>query len=172
MAKRSSHGSPPNQPKNPTTAAFSSPIPHVAELGIELLEASGGRGLMRLPWQAQLVGNPETGVLHGGVVTTLIDSVCGIACLTALEAPQPIATLDLRIDYIRPATPKLDLFATAEAYKVTRQVVFLRATAYQGDPDDLVAAAVSTFMLTGRLGPRVPKARTTKDAASVTGGQP
>ncbi|MDH3235603.1 MAG: PaaI family thioesterase [Alphaproteobacteria bacterium] len=139
-------------PTSPTKAAFSAPIPHVAELGIELVEAVGGRGLMRLPWRSDLVGNPETGVLHGGVVTTLIDSVCGLACLTALEKPQPIATLDLRIDYLRPATPKRDIFAAAEAYKVTRQVVFLRATAYQDGPDDLVAAAVGTFMLTGRLG--------------------
>ena len=108
---------------------------------------------MRLPWQPHLVGNPETEVLHGGVVTTLIDSVCGMACLTALEKPQPIATLDLRIDYLRPATPRRDLFAAAQAYKVTRQVVFLRGTAYQDSPDDLVAAAVGTFMLTGRLGP-------------------
>jgi uncharacterized protein (TIGR00369 family) len=137
-------------------AAFASPIPHVAELGIETVEIANGRALMRLPWQPHLVGNPETGVLHGGVVTTLIDSVCGMACLTALEKPQPIATLDLRIDYLRPATPKRDLFAAAEAYKVTRQVVFLRATAYQDGPDDLVAAAVGTFMLSGRLGLRSP----------------
>lgn len=155
MADRptSSPGSGPDDgPTNPTKAAFSSPIPHVGELGIELIEAADGRGLMRLPWRSDLVGNPETGVLHGGVVTTLIDSVCGLACLTALEKPQPIATLDLRIDYLRPATPKRDIFAAAEAYKVTRQVVFLRATAYQDGPDDLVAAAVGTFMLTGRLG--------------------
>ena len=146
---------PPRKPPyNPTTAAFSSPIPHVAELGIELIEAGDGRGLMRLPWRANLVGNPETGVLHGGVVTTLIDSICGLACLTALEKPQPIVTLDLRIDYVRPATPTIDIFAAAHAYKVTRQVVFLRATAYQEDPEDLVAASVGTFMLSGRLGIR------------------
>jgi uncharacterized protein (TIGR00369 family) len=146
---------PPREPPhNPTTAAFSSPIPHVAELGIELIEAGGGRGIMRLPWRENLVGNPETGVLHGGVVTTLIDSICGLACLTALDEPQPIVTLDLRIDYLRPATPKLDIFAAAETYKVTRQVVFTRATAYQEGPDDLVAASVGTFMLSGRLGIR------------------
>jgi len=148
---------PTDGPVNPTKAAFSSPIPHVAELGIELVEAGGGRGIMRLPWRENLVGNPETGVLHGGVVTTLIDSICGIACLTALEKPQPIATLDLRIDYLRPATPRRDIFAAAQAYKVTRQVVFTRATAYQDGPDDLVAASVGTFMLTGRLGVRAAK---------------
>jgi len=135
-------------------AAFKSPIPHVADLGIELIEAGGGVAVMRLPYQERLVGNPETGVLHGGVVTTLIDTVAGVACLSGLDTPQPIATLDLRIDYLRPATPRVDLFARAEAYKMTRQVVFMRANAYQEGSDDLVANAVATFMMTGRLGPR------------------
>lgn len=135
---------------------FTDAIPHAAELGIEPVEAQGGVALLRLPWQERLVGNPETGVLHGGVITTLIDTVSGFAAITSLPSPQPIATLDLRIDYLRPASPRQDVFARAEAYKVTRQIVFVRASAYQDGPDDLVATAVGTFMLTGRLGPRAP----------------
>ncbi len=151
-----------------TKSIFGSAIPHVKDLGIEPLDAQGGKALMRLPYQDRLVGNPETGVLHGGVVTTLIDTVCGIAVLTSLARPQPIATLDLRIDYLRPATPHADLFARAEVYKITSQVVFVRATAYQSDVDDMVASAVGTFMLTGmptgRPGPRAG-AREVEDAA-------
>ncbi|MCW5770870.1 MAG: PaaI family thioesterase [Rhodospirillaceae bacterium] len=121
-------------------------IPHVAELKIEMVHSARGMAIMKLPYQERLVGNPETGVIHGGAVTTLIDTVCGLATITAPDEPSRIVTLDLRIDYLRPATPKRDLFARAEVYKLTRNVAFLRAEAYEDDPRDLVASATSTFM--------------------------
>jgi uncharacterized protein (TIGR00369 family) len=133
---------------------FSGLIPHMDVLGMEAVEAMNGVAVIRLPWRAELVGNPETGVLHGGVVTTLIDTVSGLAALTGLRQPEPVATLDLRIDYLRPATPQADLFARAECYRLTSLIAFVRATAYQGDLDDLVASSVSTFMLTKKLGPQ------------------
>lgn len=132
--------------------AFAGAIPHNLDLGIEPLDAQDGHALAKLPYDQRLVGDPETGVIHGGVVTTLIDTVCGLAVMTALDKPQPIATLDLRIDYLKPAVPEEDLLARAHAYKVTRQVVFVRATAYQSDEEKPIANAVGTFMLTGRLG--------------------
>jgi uncharacterized protein (TIGR00369 family) len=137
-----------------TRRVFAGLIPHMDVLGMETLEAADGVALIRLPWRADLVGNPETGVLHGGVVTTLIDSVSGLAAITGLRAPEPVATLDLRIDYLRPATPHEDLFARAECYRLTSRIAFVRATAYQADPDDLVVSSVSTFMLTKNLGPQ------------------
>lgn len=143
------------KPLPPAKAAFIGAIPHMRELGLEPLEGENGIAVMRLPWQEHLVGDPESGVIHGGVVTTLIDSVAGLAVLTALEAPRPIATLDLRIDYLRPATPHIDLFARAEVYRVTRQVVFVRASAYHQPESERdaaatdVASAAGTFMLTG-----------------------
>ncbi len=139
--------------EGPTRKAFAGAIPHTQDLGIEMLEAEGGHGLARLPYDKRLVGDPETGVIHGGVVTTLIDTVCGLAVMTALGKPQPIATLDLRIDYLKPAAPNEAVLARAHAYKVTRQVVFVRATAYQSDEEQPIANAVGTFMLTDRLGP-------------------
>lgn len=127
-------------------------IPHMAELNLEPVHATRGMAICKLPYQERLVGNPETGVLHGGVVTTLIDSVCGFAAISAPETPSPVATLDLRIDYLRPATPGRDLFARAEVYKLTRQIAFLKSEAYEDDPHDLVAAATGTFMYVGQGG--------------------
>jgi uncharacterized protein (TIGR00369 family) len=124
-------------------------VPHVKELGIETVHTAKGMAIMKLPYQARLVGNPDSGVLHGGAVTTLIDTVCGLAAITAPAQPSRVATLDLRIDYLRPATPGRDLFARAEVYKLTRNVAFLRAEAYESDPHDRVATASSTFMFTG-----------------------
>jgi len=131
-------------------AQYMGTLPHAKELGIVAVHVVRGMGILRLPYADKLVGNPENGVLHGGVVTTLIDTVCGLAALTAPPRPQPLATLDLRIDYLRPATPHLDLFARAEVTKITRQVIFLTSLAYQDDLADPVASAVATFMFTGR----------------------
>jgi uncharacterized protein (TIGR00369 family) len=137
-----------------TRRVFAGLIPHMDVLGMDTVSAADGVAIIRLPWRADLVGDPETGVLHGGVVTTLIDTASGLAAITGLETPEPVATLDLRIDYLRPATPRVDLFARAECYRLTSRIAFVRATAYQSDPDDLVASSVSTFMLTKTLGPQ------------------
>ena len=117
----------------------------------------GGGAVMELPYQDRLVGNPETGVLHGGAVTTLIDSVCGMAVASALDEPCPIATLDLRIDYLRPAVPGKALVARADCYKVTTQMAFVRSTAYHDSVDDPVATAAGTFILL--RGAATPKAK-------------
>ncbi len=121
-------------------------------LGLVLESATRERTVLRLPWQEKLVGNPATRVLHGGVITTLIDSACGYSLMSHLERLPDIATLDLRIDYLRPAEPDRDVFAAAEVYKLTSSIAFLRANAYheEGDP---IANAVATFM----LGANAPK---------------
>lgn len=129
-------------------------IPHNEELGTETIHATRGMAIMRLPYDAKLIGNPDDGVVHGGAVTTLIDSVCGLAVLTAPAQPRRIVTLDLRIDYLRPATPRHDLFARAEVYKLARDIAFVRATAYQDDLQDLVASATGTFMYVGNIQPK------------------
>jgi uncharacterized protein (TIGR00369 family) len=107
-----------------------------------------------LPYRADLVGNPDTGVLHGGVITALLDACSGAAVFAALPRLVPIATLDLRIDYLRPAQAGCAVQAHATCYKLTRNVAFTRAVAYHEDPDDPIAASVGTFMLSTRGGTR------------------
>jgi uncharacterized protein (TIGR00369 family) len=128
-------------------AAMLEHVPHMRELGLEVLELGQGNAIFRLAYQDRLIGDPETGVLNGGVITTVIDSVSGIAVQTALRKPVTIATLDLRIDYLRPSTPGSPVIARAECYKVTRHVAFTRATAWNDDPGDPLAHCVGTFML-------------------------
>ena len=86
-------------------------------------------------------------MLAGGPITAMLDSCCGMAVATLLKEPKPFATLDLRIDYAKPADPKKPVIAEAECYRITRSVAFTRAFAHQGDPKDPVAAAAGTFML-------------------------
>ena len=78
---------------------------------------------------------------------TVLDGCCGMSVATMLKAPEPFATLDLRIDYVRPAEPGKAVIAEAECYHVTRSVAFTRAFAHHGDPKNPIAAAAGTFML-------------------------
>jgi len=120
--------------------------PQSQALGMKVLSAGEGRATFVLPYREDLVGDPETGVIAGGAVTTLLDSTCGLAVMIAV-GPRSTATLDLRIDYMRRAQPGRDIVAEAHVYKMTRTIAFVRATAHDGDPDDPVAAAQAAFML-------------------------
>lgn len=126
--------------------------PQAVALGLETLEIGHARALIKLPYHADLVGDPETGVIAGGAVTTLLDHTCGQAVFAALSEPISVATLDLRIDYMRRAEPGLDVHVSAHCYKLTSSIAFVRAVAYDRDPDDPVAAAQAAFMLNSSAG--------------------
>jgi uncharacterized protein (TIGR00369 family) len=100
-----------------------------------------------IPYRQELVGDWERGVVFGGVITTLIDQAGGVATLCSLTEILTIATIDLRIDYLRAAEPARDLYATAECFKRTQSVAFVRARAWDRDPDDPFAHGIGTFML-------------------------
>jgi len=127
--------------------AFCQGIPHNRALGMRMLRFEPGLAVGTVPWDERLVGNTELRILHGGAITTLLDATCGAAVFSRLTTPVPIATLDLRIDYLGPAAPDRDVLARAECYKLTRNVAFVRAVAYQGEPEDPIASASGTFMI-------------------------
>src|SRR5262245_40165732 len=86
-------------------AAFVGFVPHNAALKLEVVDFARAVAVIRLPYAYHLVGHPETGVLHGGAITSLIDATCGASVYMVLETPIPIATLELRIDYLCAAPP-------------------------------------------------------------------
>lgn len=122
-------------------------VPHNKALGLELRAMSDARAELLLPYDPRLVGNPETGVLHGGAISALMDACCGAAVFQALQKPMAIATLDLRIDYLKPAAPGRAVIARAHCYKVTRHVAFVRGVAFLDSEDDPIATSAGTFML-------------------------
>jgi uncharacterized protein (TIGR00369 family) len=115
--------------------------------GLRLDRSAPGEAWSSLPYRPVFVGDTETGVLHGGVVTAMLDESCGMAVQLALDGTRAIATLDLRIDYQKPATPGLDIKAHSFCYRVTRSIAFVRSTAYQESEDDPVATATACFMV-------------------------
>lgn len=129
-------------------SAFAS-IPHCRLLGMRLDEVRRGSGMMSIDWDERLIGNPRTRVVHSGVVTALLDTLCGLVVMASVPEGTPLATLDLRIDYLRPATPEQTIRATAECYKVTSSVAFVRGLAFHDEHKDAIAHCTGTFMLGG-----------------------
>lgn len=131
---------------------FSENVPHNRALGIEIVDLQPREARFRLPYDEKLVGNPDTGVIHGGAITTLLDGASGAAVFATLAELVPIATLDLRIDYLRPAEAGRAINARATCYKLTRNIAFTRAVAYHEDPEDPIAHSVGTFMVSTKSG--------------------
>ena len=124
--------------------------PHALAIGMVLEQHGNQRCTLRIPYSDHLIGDPDTGVIHGGVITAALDNASGMAVRMGDEGPVEnvtMATLDLRIDYMRAANPGKDLYAEAECYKTTPQVAFVRAVAYDITAEDPVATSVATFMI-------------------------
>lgn len=126
--------------------------PHPAALGFQLGTIDDDGVTLALPWREDLVGDAASGVLAGGVISALLDHACGMAVWTAMDAYQPIATLDMRIDYLRAAEPGKTVFARAGTFRLSRSVAFVRGIAHDGDPEDPVAAVQAAFMLNSDAG--------------------
>ena len=134
------------------------------ELGLNATDAGEGYLVMELPYSDRIIGNPDTGVIHGGAITTLMDTASGSVMICGLDEFELCPTLDLRVDYMRPAEPRKPVYARAETYKITRNIIFTRCEAYQeeGEP---IATCVGTVMRIGN------EATTQPSRAPITGGE-
>ncbi|MCL6262766.1 PaaI family thioesterase [Craterilacuibacter sp. RT1T] len=128
-------------------------LPHCQTLGMQWVGVEGRKPTLKIEWREDLVGNPASGVIHGGVITSLVDTTSAIAVTANLPDFETIATLDLRIDYLTAAKPGKPIFCTAECYRLAGQVAFTRAICYQDSVDAPIAHGVATFM---RDSSRVP----------------
>jgi uncharacterized protein (TIGR00369 family) len=112
------------------------------------------RGTLTMPARPDWLGDTVRNVLHPGALTMLADSACGLAVMSALPQRVPIATLDLRMDHLRPAGPDADLHCEAHCHRLTRSVAFVDAEVWQADRSQPIATARGTFMLSTPAGTR------------------
>lgn len=122
-------------------------IGHGRALGLEFRASGSNWAELGLPWREELVGVPETGVLASGAIVSLIDTASGISVWVALDRFIPILTLDLRLDYLRPAIEGETIVARCECVKLTRRIAFVRGIAHGGDDTRPIALSAATFML-------------------------
>ncbi|MDG2047876.1 MAG: PaaI family thioesterase [Halioglobus sp.] len=122
-------------------------IPHAALLGIQVESIEREELTLRLPYQTHLIGNHETGTLHGGVLTVLLDQTLGMAtvCSDASE-PSVTPTLDLRIDHLGIAPAGMSIFASARVYKATRKILFVEGIAYCESKEKPIARATGSWV--------------------------
>ena len=126
-------------------------VPQLKELGVKLLDVSHNGMRIRVPFQDHFVFDPDSGIVHGGLITIMLDSVCGFSVFLKTKEVAPIATVDYRIDYLQSSVPNRDFIADATCYAVTRNIAFSRGTVYQ-DGGEPIAHVVATFMR-GTAGP-------------------
>lgn len=126
---------------------FVESLAHCRQIGIRVVSAQPNALELELPYSPSLVGNPDTGVIHGGAITTLMDTTCGSVILCALPHFELCPTLDLRVDYMRAAEPAQSVRARASVFRETSSILFVRCEAFQ--EDRVIAHCVATFMRIG-----------------------
>ena len=126
--------------------AFISGIPYAAASGMRLDEVSEGRCSLVLPARPTWTGDSERKLIHAGCLSVLADTACGVAVGCALDELEPFATLDLRMDYLRPPVAETDLVCTAECHRLSRSVAFVRGELRQPGQAEPVATVNATFM--------------------------
>lgn len=119
---------------------------HGGRLGIVYHDHGDDWAELALPWHADLVGDPATGVIASGPILALMDMATSVGVWLKLDAFKGHATLDLRIDYLRPARPGHTVIGRGECYRITRSIAFVRGQAHDGDPQDPLAHVAGTFM--------------------------
>lgn len=119
---------------------------HGARLGMAYHSHGADWCELALPYATDLIGDPESGVIASGPILTLMDMATSVGVWLKAGAFRNHATLDLRIDYLRPARVGQTVIGRGECYRLTRSIAFVRGQAHDGDPADPIAHVAGTFM--------------------------
>lgn len=138
---------PPFDPALASKMMFS--VGHSGWLGLRYVTHGEDWVELALPWREDLVGETGSGILASGPIVSLMDMAAGMSIWSASGRFQAVATLDLRVDYMRPARPHAAVNGRVQCYRMTRSAAFVRGTAHDGDPDDPVAHVAGVFMTIG-----------------------
>ncbi len=121
---------------------------HGAALGFAYHDHGSDWAELSLPYDANLIGMVDSGVIASGPIISLMDMATSLAIWIRLGRFRHQATLDLRIDYLRPAAPGQTIIGRGECYRVTRNIAFVRGTAHDGNAADPVAHVTGSFIFT------------------------
>jgi len=119
---------------------FESYIPFNKLLGLRCLEIEDGRVRVELPFRPELVGNPEIPALHGGAISSTLDTTGGLAVWSQAGPNDRVSTIDLRVDYLRPGRAE-PLIAVACVVRLGNRVGVAQLRAFHPDAEDKPVAA-------------------------------
>lgn len=132
---------------HPIRDNFPHVFPHCAALGLELKNWENGNVTTQLPPRPEFKAHPSMDIMHSSALASVADTTAGLAAMSALPEMAPLATLDLRVDYLKPASSNHTVVADTECFKLTQNVAFVRGTLWQQDPSNIVANVTGSFML-------------------------
>ena len=125
-------------------------IPFNAFLGMQVTLMNDGEAEMMIPARPELTGAPFRPALHGGVLSTLADTVGGLAVFTRVGRTHIASTVDLRIDYLRPGQVDQNIFARATVLRAGNRVAATHTVVYQDDIDQPIAIANAVYNMVTR----------------------
>lgn len=132
---------------------FVASVRHSTRLNMQVLEALEDRVTVRMPYSEDLVGNPDTGVIHGGAIFTLIDQAGGLAnCCRLFPEFELTPTIDMRVDHLRAPRPGRGILCYSHCYRLSEHVAFVSSRVFEeeaeGVPSDLgeIATCLATYM--------------------------
>lgn len=131
-------------------AFFGSQHPLFNAFGIDVVAVVDARAEMTMPFSETLADGHRA--LHRGTLVTLLDTTCGLAIFSALRSLRPIATIDLRVDYLRAIPAGSGLRAVVECIGWTDSVAFVSGRAYAAG-DEMPLATVTGSFAIDTLGP-------------------
>ena len=104
-----------------------------------------GYARIEVPIKPQYIGDPYRPALHGGLTSALADTVGGIAAFTMLEPDQRVSTVDMRVDYLRPASIDAPLVGEGTILRMGNRVAVTEMKIHQGEPDQPIARASAVY---------------------------
>ncbi len=120
-------------------------IPLHKLLGIKLLAIDDGYAKLHVPFKPELVGDPRSQVLHGGVISTAMDSAGGAVGMTTLVSEQDvIQTIDIRVDYLQPARSN-DLIVEGKIARSGVRILVTSMVAYDKEGESAIAEGKGVY---------------------------
>lgn len=120
-------------------------IPFHKVLGLELIEMKEGFASIRIPFKKELVGDPRTNRIHGGVISTAMDAAGGAAGITTLKgSTDQIATVDMLVDYLYPGRPE-EIVVEGWIVRDSHSLVFTQMKASHPGDDRIIAQARGVY---------------------------